>query len=80
MTKPKTPFRDRFGIAVGNWWLRRVLTLECLIDLDSAYRRGLSCPGHSPERCTEGGCDAPMVDDDWFCAEHMGQVEDKVTA
>ncbi len=34
--------RDTFVIAVGNWWLRHFLSLDCLVTLDDTYRRGLA--------------------------------------
>lgn len=45
----RVPWRDSFGIAVANWWLRRVLTVQCLAQLDANNRRGLLCT------CNAGG-------------------------
>lgn len=44
----ETSRRDAVGIAVANWWLRRVLTLECLVRLDANHRRGLACRCQPP--------------------------------
>lgn len=62
------------GERAGQHWLCRIHDehlLRHLDDFGSLNPKVRSPVNVTGPRCTEGGCDAPMVDGDWFCAHHM---------